>query len=287
MVWDNDFDNNRWSGNRMGRDVWGTGDPRDSGYAGYEARGFGGNYGAGNFGAGWGPGYYGGYGGNVGAGYGDDRWYGGYGGYGPRNYGVPRYGWYGGYPGYGGYAGGYDRPSRGYYGQGYATHGYNQGYLGQSDYPRGGYGRENYGGWDYGLNGQRTSWPEEYRQGAFGQTNFAGRGPRNYQRSDDRIHEDINDRLTSHPGLDASDVQVMVSKGEVTLSGSVDSRWAKREAEDIADSTLGVTDVHNQLTTNRQRSEREVGRAASREARTGESGTEGRSRGKATASSRS
>jgi osmotically-inducible protein OsmY len=284
MAWDNDFDNNRWPGNRMGRDAWGTGDLHNPAYTGYGARGFGGNYGAGNFGAGWGPGLYGGYEGNVGVGYGDSGWYGGYGGYGPWTHvGAPAYGGYGaygGYPVYGGYAGGYARPARGYYGQGYASQGYDQGYRGQGDYMRGGYGREHAGQWDYGQSGQQTYWPEAYGQGSFGQTSFAGRGPRNYQRSDERIHEDINDRLTSHPGLDASDIQVMVSKGEVTLTGSVDSRWAKREAEDIADSTLGVTDVHNQLSANRQRGEREVGRATSREARTSESATEGRSRGK-------
>jgi len=76
---------------------------------------------------------------------------------------------------------------------------------------------------------------------------YTGRGPRGYQRSDGRIEEDICERLTQHGQLDASDVQVMVAQGEVTLTGMVESRQAKRLAEDILDSIAGVKDIHNQL----------------------------------------
>jgi len=76
---------------------------------------------------------------------------------------------------------------------------------------------------------------------------FTGRGPRGYQRSDDRIKEDVCDRLTQHGQIDASDVEVGVENCEVTLSGTVDSREAKRRAEDVADSVQGVREVHNQL----------------------------------------
>jgi len=77
--------------------------------------------------------------------------------------------------------------------------------------------------------------------------NHRGRGPRNYRRSDERISEDINDRLTEHPYLDASDIEVIVDGGEVTLNGSVESRQAKRLTEDIAESVAGVTNVENRL----------------------------------------
>ena len=63
---------------------------------------------------------------------------------------------------------------------------------------------------------------------------YRGRGPKNYRRPDERIREEINDRLTDNDWLDASDVEVAVVAGEVTLSGSVDSRYSKRLAEDIA-----------------------------------------------------
>jgi len=75
----------------------------------------------------------------------------------------------------------------------------------------------------------------------------AGRGPRGYQRSDDRIREEVNDRLTAHGLIDATDVDAQVSGGEVTLTGFVDSRRAKRAAEDVAEEVDGVREVHNQL----------------------------------------
>jgi len=76
---------------------------------------------------------------------------------------------------------------------------------------------------------------------------YSGRGPKGYQRSDDRIREDVNERLTDHPHIDASEIEVQVKNGEVTLSGTVDERQAKRLAEDIAESVSGVREVHNQI----------------------------------------
>jgi hypothetical protein len=76
---------------------------------------------------------------------------------------------------------------------------------------------------------------------------FVGRGPKGYQRSDDRISEDVCERLTAHGQIDASDVEVRAQGGEVTLTGFVDSREAKRAAEDAAEDVSGVREVHNQL----------------------------------------
>jgi hypothetical protein len=76
---------------------------------------------------------------------------------------------------------------------------------------------------------------------------FTGRGPRDYQRSDDRIREEICERLTLHGDLDASEISVRVRHGEVTLAGLVDSRAARRLAEDLADTVVGVRHVDNQL----------------------------------------
>ncbi len=74
-----------------------------------------------------------------------------------------------------------------------------------------------------------------------------GHGPKGYTRSDDRIREDVNDHLTDDHMLDASDIEAKVSNGEVTLSGHVESRQAKRRAEDIADRIAGVKHVQNNL----------------------------------------
>jgi hypothetical protein len=77
--------------------------------------------------------------------------------------------------------------------------------------------------------------------------NFTGRGPRGYRRSDARIHEDICEVLTRHPEIDASDIDVEVQNGVVTLSGTVEDRYTKRLAEDVAELTLGVHDVENRM----------------------------------------
>ena len=89
-----------------------------------------------------------------------------------------------------------------------------------------------------------------------GEGPYAGRGPRGYKRSDSRIEEDINERLTHHGMIDATDIEVIVQNGEVTLRGHVEDRVAKRLAEDIADSVSGVKDVLNQLKI-KQRAEQE------------------------------
>ena len=105
--------------------------------------------------------------------------------------------------------------------------------------------------WNQGMGGGWNQTPERYRgsqwsQGGM-QGQYSGRGPRNYKRQDSRIEEDINEQLTRHAMIDATDIEVHVQNGEVTLRGHVDSRGAKRLAEDIAESTFGVKDVDNQI----------------------------------------
>jgi len=134
-----------------------------------------------------------------------------------------------------------------------ASEGYNT-----QPYSSGGY----YGNYyDRGHQGQGSSDQGGYHQG------HAGRGPRNYRRSDERIREDINEELTRHPGIDATDIDVRVEDGEVTLSGMVDDRRAKRLAEDIAEQCSGVEDVHNELRIDRakQQSHRSSSRTSSRD----------------------
>jgi osmotically-inducible protein OsmY len=182
-----------------------------------------------------------------------------------------------------GQGGGYRRNGPGQYGSGDETGGYRsdrygRGYGGSSrsqergDFRRGAWGewgepswgRPDYAGYSAseGRGQQRPLWDrtrdevrswmgdeeagrrresDEYRGGHY------GRGPRGYARSDERIREDLNDRLTYDWRVDATDVEVKVSSGEVTLNGAVDSRQAKRCAEDIADGVSGVRHVQNNL----------------------------------------
>lgn len=74
-----------------------------------------------------------------------------------------------------------------------------------------------------------------------------GKGPRGYRRSDDRIREDINDRLSDDAFIDASDLEVKVENCNVILTGSVESREDKRRAEDIAERVSGVANVENRI----------------------------------------
>lgn len=76
---------------------------------------------------------------------------------------------------------------------------------------------------------------------------FVGRGPKGYQRSDARINEDVCDRLCDSGEIDATDIEVRVDNGEVTLSGSVSDRSQKRRAEDLIEQVSGVREVHNNL----------------------------------------
>lgn len=77
--------------------------------------------------------------------------------------------------------------------------------------------------------------------------NYRGKGPKGYTRSDERIREDVNDKLSDDAHIDASDIDVTVSDCEVTLSGTVNNRWEKRHAEDIIESVSGVRNVENRL----------------------------------------
>ena len=105
--------------------------------------------------------------------------------------------------------------------------------------------------------GPVPSWARRERGGYWRQyesprSPYAGRGPKDYQRSDDRVREEICDCMTDDPMLDASEITVQVSKGEVTLRGTVPSRDQKRRAEDVADRISGVKDVTNQLRVSRE-----------------------------------
>lgn len=74
-----------------------------------------------------------------------------------------------------------------------------------------------------------------------------GKGPKGYSRSDERIKEDINDRLSDDVFVDATNIEVTVNQGDVTLTGSVSERSEKRRAEDIAEEVSGVKNVENRI----------------------------------------
>lgn len=114
------------------------------------------------------------------------------------------------------------------------------------DYERGHGASGNYfGGGGYGSMRDYDAVREA--DAGYGRPSYRGRGPKNYQRSDERLRELVSERLEEDDDVDASDIEVLVSDGEVTLNGTVDSRRTKRRAEDLAAITYGVKDVHNNL----------------------------------------
>ncbi|HYP75605.1 MAG TPA: BON domain-containing protein [Polyangiaceae bacterium] len=96
-----------------------------------------------------------------------------------------------------------------------------------------------YGTGPYGSNSEYS--------GAQSRSSYAGRGPKGYTRSDDRIREDVCERLSENDDVDASEIEVQVADRKVTLTGSVENRRMKHIAEDIAESVSGVDDVDNRI----------------------------------------
>jgi hypothetical protein len=120
-----------------------------------------------------------------------------------------------------------------------------------------GYGGQYRGGQGYGGYGDYGHYEESYGETEFWMTPgpYTGQGPMGYHRSDERIREDVCERLTQHGWIDAGKIEVEVSRGEVTLKGSVGSRASKRMAEETAESVSGVLDVQNQIRVNREQSQ--------------------------------
>ncbi|HEY3695166.1 BON domain-containing protein [Phenylobacterium sp.] len=68
--------------------------------------------------------------------------------------------------------------------------------------------------------------------------------------SDRVIWAVVSQRLANERGLDASDIEVVVDRAEVTLNGAVRDRQDKRRAEDLAE-LRGVPHVQNNLRVRR------------------------------------
>jgi osmotically-inducible protein OsmY len=135
--------------------------------------------------------------------------------------------------------GGYDQPN---YGR--ASQGEEYGSSGTSQY-----GRSNFGSGrnDSGSSGssRQQGWSQPSGEGR-----HRGKGPKGFQRSDERVKELICERLSEDPHVDATEITVNVQGGKVVLEGSVDSRQTKNAAEDIAEQYC--QDVQNNLRVIRQ-----------------------------------
>ncbi|MES2645614.1 MAG: BON domain-containing protein [Bacteroidota bacterium] len=130
--------------------------------------------------------------------------------------------------------------------------------IGPEDRGREGWGDRNRGenrGWWDRTRDEVSSWfgdddAERRRRMDDSEARYRGKGPKGYTRSDERIKEDVNDRLSDDNYVDASDIDVTVQNGEVTLSGTVRNRSEKRRAEDVVESISGVKNVENRIRIN-------------------------------------
>lgn len=154
--------------------------------------------------------------------------------------------------------------SGGHYGMGGAERGYNMGGYGgmesyEQGYRPGSYDRlldvteryYGYGDEEYGLAREEDElywYEQDQRQRS---ERPSGKAPKGYTRSDDRIREDICERLMHSP-YDASEVEITVSDGDVTLTGTVHNRADKWGIEDVAEVILGVQEIQNQIRISRE-----------------------------------
>jgi osmotically-inducible protein OsmY len=69
------------------------------------------------------------------------------------------------------------------------------------------------------------------------------RGPRGWVRSDERILDELCERIV-RGGIDASDLVVEVEGGEVSLDGGLGTREERRYVVDLAERILGVKSVY-------------------------------------------
>jgi osmotically-inducible protein OsmY len=118
------------------------------------------------------------------------------------------------------------------------------------------------------------------------QSRARGRMPRSYTRSDERVREDICERLAAEPRVDAADVSVHVRDSRVVLEGTVPERRMKYVIEDIAAECLRANDVDNRITVVRDRQSGSTGAGAASTSELGNwagtSGTTGRPTGVST-----
>ncbi|HEX2690539.1 MAG TPA: BON domain-containing protein [Kofleriaceae bacterium] len=155
--------------------------------------------------------------------------------------------------GYSGQGGGYVEQGGGYTGRGGGYSGRGEGYSRRGEGYTG--RREGYTGRSEGYSGQSRSYSGEGGQSGSQAGDMSstmrgqhhGKGPSGFQRSDDRIKEMVCEALTDHGDIDATNIEVTVKAGEVTLTGTVEDRRMKRVAEECVENVRGVKDVQNQL----------------------------------------
>ncbi len=135
---------------------------------------------------------------------------------------------------------------------------------GQPAYGGGYFGDSRSGGQSYN-GGQRMYRDDVGDRGRSSGAQGAARrpaGPKGYKRPDERVHEDVCERLAMNPYVDVSDVSVEVTNGVVMLEGTVQARREKYVIEEIAEAVFGVSEVENRLRVQRNEGTERAGPVA-------------------------
>jgi|SRR5690606_26155481 len=81
----------------------------------------------------------------------------------------------------------------------------------------------------------------------YARVSYRGRGPRGYRPSDERLRELICERLTDHPRIDASDIEVDVQSGIVHLSGTIPDPAMRQALMEVIGQIYGVAGVVDRI----------------------------------------
>ena len=106
-------------------------------------------------------------------------------------------------------------------------------------------GRESHRSGEDGIMTKKESQPA--RESQVEQRVSADRRVAQRRRPDEALTRELQEILSGDPELDASEIEVAVEGGAVTLSGTVDSGDARLLAEELVESVTGVREVHNRL----------------------------------------
>jgi len=181
------------------------------------------------------------------------------------------------------------RPSSGY--------GNTGGFRNDAGNRMGSFGQSSFGQSSFGQRDNSRDWWDKTKDevsGWFGDQNaqrrrqqdqqgeHRGKGPKGYTRTDERIKEDVYERLTEDSYIDASEIEVDVKNGEVFLKGTVKDKQEKRRTEDLIENISGVKNVENRI-----RVQQDSGSSGNMNAGQNESNTFGASQGAGLKTSRS
>jgi hypothetical protein len=103
---------------------------------------------------------------------------------------------------------------------------------------------------------------------------YAGRGPKGYKHSDEKIVEEACQRLERDGHIDASNIEVSAEDGVIRLRGTVDDRQMKRRAEECVESIYGARDVMNELRVSQQGTQQGQGTQGTQASQSGRGSTQ-------------